>query len=124
MFRNGLLVSLVVACGPIEYVNDVTRHASDRVEAAKAADADKYAPYYWTRAKEYLQKARERAAYADYQGANRFGRLASEAADLAEQASAEAKKNPKKRPIGLAPDVAPAKDDKADKAIAPAKDEP
>ena len=60
-----LVFLLVVGCGPIEYVNDVTRRASDRVEAAKAADADKYAPYYWTRAKEYLYKARERAAYAE-----------------------------------------------------------
>lgn len=123
-----LLVTLATAsgCGPIEYVNDVTRHASQRVEAAKAADADKYAPYYWTRATEYLQKARERAAYADYQGANRFGRLASEAADLAEQAAVEAKKDPSKRPLELKPDVAPAKDSTpgpAKDTVAPAKDE-
>ena len=106
----------LVACGPIEYVNDVTRKASDRVEAAKAAEADKYAPYYWTRAKEYLAKARERAAYADYQGANRFGRLASEAADLAEQEAVTAKKDPNKRPNP------PAKAKEAD-PVAPAKDD-
>jgi hypothetical protein len=106
----------VLACGPIEYVNDVTRKASSRVEAAKAAEADKYAPYYWTRAKEYLEKARERAAYADYQGANRFGRLASEAADLAEQEAVAVKKDPSK---ASGPLPAKAKDDEP---VAPAKD--
>jgi len=131
-----VVVTTAVACGPIEYINDVTRRASTRVERAKAAEADKYAPYYWTRAKEYLHKARERAAYADYQGANRFGRLASEAADLAEQAAVEAKADPSKRPLTLQPDVAPAKGDPAPAKgagavtdeehpdLAPAKDEP
>ena len=124
-----IILTLLVACGPVAYVGEVTRKASDRVEKARAAEADKYAPYYWTRAKEYLFKARERAAYADYQGANRFGRLAAEAADLAEQAAVEAKKDPSKRPLEMKPDVAPAKDkpakdkDSADETpLAPAKD--
>lgn len=106
-----LTIATLCACGPIAYVNDVTRTAADSIEAARAAEADRYAPYYWTRAKEYLAKARERAAFADYQGANRFGRLAAEAADLAEQAAIEAKKDPSKRPLRLQPDVAPAKDE-------------
>jgi hypothetical protein len=118
-----LIVITLTACGPVAYVSEVTRKANDRVEKARAAEADKYAPYYWTRAKEYLFKARERAAYADYQGANRFGRLAAEAADLAEQAAIEAKKDPSKRPLELAPDVAPAKTKDADpeEPLAPAK---
>jgi hypothetical protein len=107
-------VSLVaIGCGPIVYVSDVTRRAADAVDAARAADADKYAPYYYTRATEYLTKARERAAHADYQAANRFGRLATEAAQLAEQTAGEAKKDPSKRPIDAtttAPSVAPAKE--------------
>ena len=120
--RTWVLVALALgACGPIVYVNDVTRKASSSVEQARAAEADKYAPYYWTRAKEYLHKARERAAYADYQGANRFGRLATEAAQLAEQTAIEAKKDPSKRPLELTP--APAKGDD-DAPIAPAKDTP
>lgn len=98
MFRLWLLVTALGACGPIVYVNDVTRHASTAFEAARAAEADKYAPYYWTRAKEYLAKARERAAYADYQGANRFGRIAAESAELAEQMAIAARKQPKPRP--------------------------
>lgn len=125
-----VLVITLVGCGPIAYVNDVTRKASDAVEIARGAEADKYAPYYWTRAKEYLHKARMRAAYADYQGANRFGRLATEAAQLAEQTANEAKKDPSKLPLNLVPVKAPAKED--DKApakdtgsgVAPAKDTP
>jgi len=118
MARCWVLAMLLVACGPIVYVNDVTRRASSAVEAARAAEADKYAPYYWTRAKEYLYKARENAGHADYQGANRFGRLAAEAAELAEQEANSAKKDPKKRPREPGPDVAPAKE------VAPAKDTP
>jgi sRNA-binding protein len=116
-----LVTVLASACGPIVYVNEVTSGASNSVEAARVAEADKYAPYYWTRAKEYLYKARERAAAADFQGANRFGRLAKEAAELAEQSAGEAKKDPSKRPLELKPEVAPAK---ADGPIAPAKDAP
>ncbi|MEO8705592.1 MAG: DUF4398 domain-containing protein [Kofleriaceae bacterium] len=121
MGRVLVLVLALGGCGPLVYVNDVTQGASNSVEAARVADADKYAPYYWTRAKEYLYKARERAAAADYQGANRFGRLAKEAAELAEQSAGEAKKDPSKRPLELKPEVAPAK---GDAPIAPAKDAP
>jgi hypothetical protein len=117
--RALILVLALAACGPVAYVSEVTRKASDRVEKARLAEADKYAPYYWTRAKEYLYKSRERAAHADYQGANRFGRLAAEAADLAEQSAVQAKKDPSKRPLDMKPDVAPAKDKDG---VAPAKD--
>lgn len=72
-------------CGPIEYINQVTRKASSQVAAAEAANADKYSPYYYTRAVLFLGRAREEAAYADYQAANRFGRLAYEAAELARE---------------------------------------
>ena len=112
----------LAACGPIAYVNEVTRHADDAVANARHAEAEKYAPYWWTRATQYLHKARERAAYADFQGANRFGRLATQAA---EQAIIDAK-DPSKRPLELEESkgggVAPAKDP-AD-AAAPAKDSP
>jgi len=73
----------LTACGPIEYVNQVTRRAESSVAAARAVDAPKYAPYWWMRATEYLHQARVEAAAADFQAANRFGRLATEAADKA-----------------------------------------
>lgn len=89
------LVAGLAACGPIAYVNEVTRRADDAVAAARLAEADKNAPYWYTRATQYLHKARENAARADFQGANRFGRLAAEAA---EQAIVDGK-DPSKRPI-------------------------
>lgn len=97
------------ACGPVTYIGEVNRRASDALEAARAAQADKYAPYWWTRAVEYLHKAREVAAHADFQGANRFGKLATEAANQAAADARIAAKDPSKRPLDLPPDVAPAK---------------
>ena len=92
--------ALAMGCGPIEYASEV-HHASDAVDTARAAHAEQNAPYWWTRATQYLQKAREVAAYADFQGANRFSRLATEAADKA-TAEAQAK------PVTPAPAPAPA----------------
>ena len=110
-----LLVVLMVGCGPIVYVNEVTRRAATKVDEARAAEADKYAPYYWTRANEYYEKAREVAAYADFQAANRYGRLASEAAEKAIEEAAIVKKDPSKGPLDetlqkTAPAKEPAKD--------------
>jgi uncharacterized protein DUF4398 len=124
--RAWVFVLLLSACGPIAYVNDVTRSASDAVDEARAAEADKYAPYYWTRAVQYLEEARVIAAHADYQGANRFGRLATESAKKAVEEAAIAKKDPSKRPLELQQEVSPARspsaDPKADPKKAPAKD--
>lgn len=120
--RLGLLVVLALgACGPIAYVNEVTRKASDSVDAARAAQADKYSPYYWTRATQYFHQARVLAAHADFQGANRFGRLASEAADKAIVEAAAAAKDPSKRPLEPGKTLAPAKDEGD---VAPAKETP
>ena len=68
------------ACGPIEYVSGTTYGATNAVDTARAANAAKWSPYWWTRATEYLHKAREEAAYSNFQAANHFGRLAKEAA--------------------------------------------
>jgi hypothetical protein len=115
------LAAALAACGPVAYVGDVTLRADDAVAAARHAEADRLAPYWWTRATQYLHKARERAAYADFQGANRFGRLAAEAA---EQAIAEAK-DPSKRPLDPSePDAEEAPAPAAPAAPAPAKDAP
>lgn len=83
MRRALVLLFLVAACGPIEYVSSVTRTASSAVDEARAVDAERLAPYWWTRAVEYLHKARELAAHAHFQAANRFGRLSTEAATQA-----------------------------------------
>jgi hypothetical protein len=87
---GGLAVlALLAGCGPALYVDGVTQTASRRVESARAAGAEKRAPYWFTLAVEYLDKAREDAAQADFQSANRFGRRATAAADRAIAATRE-----------------------------------
>jgi hypothetical protein len=81
----GIVLAAAAACGPIEYVNQVTRKANAEVAAARAVGAEKHAPYHYTLAVEYLQRARREAADADYQAANRFGRKAEEAARTARE---------------------------------------
>jgi hypothetical protein len=90
----GLIAVLGAGCGPIEYVNQVTRKASSAVEAAKTAEADKLSPYHYTLAVEYLHKARVEAAAADFQAANRFGRRAQLAAETAKQEAIDHKGKP------------------------------
>jgi hypothetical protein len=121
MLALALIVVTATACGPIAYVNEVTRRAATAVDAAHDAQADKYAPYFWTRATQYLHQARVKAAAADFEGANRFGRLATEAAEQAVVEAMIAEKDPSKRPLelGKPKGIAPAKGE-----IAPAKDEP
>jgi hypothetical protein len=74
------LVSLS-GCGPIEYINQVGVKAASAVSAAKLAQADRYAPYEFTAAEEYLHKAREEAGYAEYEDAIEFGRRAEDFAN-------------------------------------------
>jgi hypothetical protein len=75
-----LLLSFA-GCGPIEYINQVSVKAASAVSAAKLAQADRYAPYEYTAAEEYLHKAREEASYSEYQEAIEYGRKAEELAN-------------------------------------------
>jgi hypothetical protein len=70
-------------CGPIEYINQVGSKAASAVSAAKLASADRYAPYEYTAAEEYLRKAREEAGHAEYQDAIDYGRKSEELANKA-----------------------------------------
>ena len=90
-----MIVSLssAIGCGPVEYISGVTRKASSQVAAAKTVDAEKWAPYHYTRAVEYLEKAREEASRADYQAANRFGRIAHDDAVQAKELAIERRKS-------------------------------
>jgi hypothetical protein len=84
-----------VGCGSAVYIKRVTLDASSSVAAAKAVDAETWAPYEYTRAIEYLHKAREEAALADFQAANKFGTLAHEAATTAKELAIARAANPK-----------------------------
>ena len=98
-----MIVASGGACGPVTYVRQVTRRASAEVEAARAVRAERYAPYWYTLAVEYLVQARREAARADYEAANRYGRKASEAAQKARAEALEVAADP-----DAASDVAPA----------------
>ena len=88
----------VIACGPVEYINQVTRRAAAEVAAAKAAGAERYAPYEYTAAVEYLHKAREEGGYADFQVAVEF---AKKAQDFAHQARDLARERAASTPEGI-----------------------
>ena len=77
------------ACGPVQYISQVTRSASSSVAAAKAAGAEKYAPYEYTSAVVYLHKAREEEGYAHHQAAIRFGKKAEEMGKRARELALE-----------------------------------
>ncbi|HVV49162.1 MAG TPA: DUF4398 domain-containing protein [Polyangia bacterium] len=77
-----LMVS-ALGCGPVEYIDQVGNRAASAVSAAKLASADRYAPYEYTKAEEYLHKAREEAGHAEYEDAIDFGQKAEEFANLA-----------------------------------------
>lgn len=123
MPRLALLALALAACGPGRYVGSV-RRAADAVDEARAAHADTLAPYWWTRATAYLHEARAIAAHADYQGAVRFSRLATEAANQAADEARLAARDPSSasgRPLDGKGPVAPAK---GPAPIAPARDAP
>lgn len=67
-------------CGPARFLRQVNDKAAGAVAAAKDAHADRLAPYEYTAATEYLVKAREEGAYAQYQVAIEYGRRAEELA--------------------------------------------
>src|SRR5262245_35805182 len=78
-----LALAPLSACGPVEYINQVGSKAASAVSSAKQAQAERYAPYEYTAAEEYLHKAREEAGYAEYQDAIEYGRKAEDLANRA-----------------------------------------
>jgi len=77
------VIAVIPACGPIEYINQVGNRAASAVSAAKLASAERYAPYEYTAAEEYLHKAREEAGHSEYQDAIEYGRRSEELANRA-----------------------------------------
>jgi hypothetical protein len=105
-----IALTLVSSCGPVSYIRQVPYGAGDKVDQARSRLAEKYSPYWWTRAVVYLHMAREVAAHADYQGASHFAQLSSEAADKAIAESEQATRDPSQRPLAPTPELAPAKE--------------
>jgi uncharacterized protein DUF4398 len=121
--RVVILAVSLAACGPVTYIGEV-RRASQAIDEAKGARADTLAPYWFTRATQYLHKAREVAAHADYQAANRFGRIATESAHKAvDDAHAAEKEQAAQQQLDL-PAKEAAKEPANDSAKDAAKDAP
>lgn len=80
---------LLAACGPVDYLNTVTLKATRAVADAQAANAEKLAPYEYWSALIYLQMAREKVGYADYEDAVDYGEKSEKAAIKAKKIAAE-----------------------------------
>ena len=84
---------LLAACGPVDYLNTVTLKATRAVADARAANAERLAPYEYWSALTYLQMAREKVGYADFEDAVTYGekseKMAIEAKKLAVQKGKE-----------------------------------
>ena len=112
----GLATLIAGGCGPIEYLNQVASKAASAVAAAKQAEADRYAPYEYTAAEEYLHKAREEAGYAQYQDSIEYGHKAEDMAHRARaialnhlsQPASKASAQPSKDSEGIEPPTPPA----------------
>jgi hypothetical protein len=78
------ILGTATACGPIQstaYLID----ADVQLEAARTANAEKYAPYEWTSANLYLHKARQQVGYSEYGVAVDFAGKASKFANEARE---------------------------------------
>jgi hypothetical protein len=102
----------LVACGPVDFLSTVAIKATRAVAEAKAANAEKLAPYEYWSAVEYLHMAKEKAAYADYEIAIGYGDKAEQMGKEARRiASTKAQAGPGALPSGeevpptLAPDA-------------------
>jgi hypothetical protein len=97
VFALGLLLPL--GCGPIVYVRDVSPRAAAALNQAKADRAYRLAPYEYTKASLYYDKAREEAGHAYYQNAVDWGRrsldCSTRASALARSAQAKSAEAPR-----------------------------
>src|ERR1043165_6543053 len=96
------LLCVAAGCGPLQspaYLLD----AAVQIEAARTAQAEKYAPYEWTSANLYLHKAREEVGYSDYEVALSFAQKASKFANDAREKSLAAKKGDELTPPPVGP---------------------
>jgi hypothetical protein len=82
----------LLGCGPVQSTASLL-DAKAQLESARAAGAEKYAPYEWTAAQLYLHKAREEAGRSVYQKAIDFADKASQYATRARAAARVAAKS-------------------------------
>ncbi len=74
------ILTVASGCGPIISTSLIV-DAEAKLAAAKAAEAEQYAPYEYTAAEQYLHKAHEELGYADYGPAIDYAYKAADAAE-------------------------------------------
>jgi|GEM_PF-839432 len=93
------LLSLIIlgACGPLGAHSSIAK-AHIALEAAEAANAERYAVYEYRSAQLYIKKAKEEEGYSSFQEAIDFARKATE---LANKARGRALQNKRVKPRTL-----------------------
>ncbi len=84
--------SIATGCGPV-LSTYLILSAQAELDGAKAAEAEKYAPYYYTASEQYLAKAREEQGYADFGPSVEYAWKAKDHAEEARERADLAKKN-------------------------------
>ncbi len=84
---------LLTGCGPTTYLHRVTFGASPQMAQAKVGNAEKMAPYEYTRAREYLYQSMWLAGYARWADSNDFGKKAGDAAVMSREVTQRREKN-------------------------------
>lgn len=77
-----------IGCGPVLYLKEVRTRAATALAQAKADGAEQYAPYEFTKASLYYDKAREAAGHSHFQSAVDWGKRSQ---DCSTRASALAR---------------------------------
>ena len=107
-FRSVKLARVLVtfgalsACGPVQstaYLMD----AEVQIEAARTAQAERYAPYEWTSANLYYRKAKEEVGYSDYEQAVDFAQKAQKFAVSARDNAMKATRKDEPAPVIRSP---------------------
>ena len=78
-----LVVAGIAACGPIQFVSQVTIRAEKAVSTARLHKAHIYAKYEYYGAEAFLEEAKHRAGYGDFQTSYRYGKKAEKMAKKA-----------------------------------------
>jgi hypothetical protein len=82
-------VGLLAACGPVQTTSFLI-DASNALEAARSAGAERLAPYEWTSATLYFAKAKEESGRSEYEQAVDYSKKALELATKARAQSQRA----------------------------------
>ena len=82
-----VLGGAAAGCGAVYHTGSMVA-ANSAFEEARLAGAEKWSPYEFYRAQEYLAKSREEAGYSDFEAAIHFAKVSNRASEAALKKSA------------------------------------